>query len=859
MRRALPTLGLLSLLLWRPAAHGQGAEGEYVDHTLVKGDTCWALAQRYLGKPQRWPEIARANPHIGRCDHKKMEPGVIVRIPLSGEVPPLPAGAQGPKAGTGPTPEAEPRPRAETPTRPAPGPSDAPKAPPATEPTGRAEPTAKLPPPDARVTAMQPDVQARAPKDEGWLSARTGMDLWRGWRVNTLERASADIAFSNRTHVRLRENTLVIIYGDMVRPVRRRTTDATLDRGTLISQLDALAGKRGFSVTTPSVVATLHAGRAMVDVDAESGSTRVINHKGDPAEVRPRMKGGKKIGKPVRVVAGTGTIVIKGKRPAPPKPLPPRAQWVEAGPIRYLAAPGQGSTVGAQWASVKDATGYKVELSRAGGGRGAVALYEAPKQVDRFELQKIPPGRYAARVSVLKDGLEGPPSRAIGIEVGTLAMEISPPRNAQGQMQVAAGTALPSPPGMQCTTAGEGSPLGTPGETLQLSSPGVVRMMCTDASGRTVPGPTFAVAPVTVDLANEQRSPLERGQPRRLYLRISSDAPLPEAFSIVGPPGVEVQSLALEPTGLWGVTIIPSKEAPASFTLKVLPFDASPEARPLGLVDVTVVEPGATEGPMEGDDPTKVTSTPTESIGAVQPDLELAPTLMRAPDSIAQSPFARLGSPRALPVLDDTQRRVRIWTGSRGLPGNTEVPEALLSVGGRTHVLSRRQLRLEAGHVRVLRANLTTVTPAKVSGTWLNAGWRLGEGRPWATMLSMESWISSDDTQRLRLRPSASVSWRPARDWVLRTRQGASLGVDVAETLYASAYGVDLTLFGDIALGLQSTVTVGSLRGEGVSDIIAGPVAGLHLDWMAVMVAAQLVLSGEAEVPTVLFAVELKL
>jgi len=30
-------------------------------HTVVKGDTLWAIAQRYYGNGSRYPEIAKAN------------------------------------------------------------------------------------------------------------------------------------------------------------------------------------------------------------------------------------------------------------------------------------------------------------------------------------------------------------------------------------------------------------------------------------------------------------------------------------------------------------------------------------------------------------------------------------------------------------------------------------------------------------------------------------------------------------------------------------------------------------------------------------------------------------------------------
>jgi flagellum-specific peptidoglycan hydrolase FlgJ len=49
-----------------------------ITHTVVKGDTLWSLAARYLGNPKRWPEIQKAN---GGIDPKKLPIGKILKIP----------------------------------------------------------------------------------------------------------------------------------------------------------------------------------------------------------------------------------------------------------------------------------------------------------------------------------------------------------------------------------------------------------------------------------------------------------------------------------------------------------------------------------------------------------------------------------------------------------------------------------------------------------------------------------------------------------------------------------------------------------------------------------------------------------
>lgn len=47
-------------------------------HTVVRGDTLWAIASRYLGNPQRYPEIASLN---GVKNPNLIYPGTVFRIP----------------------------------------------------------------------------------------------------------------------------------------------------------------------------------------------------------------------------------------------------------------------------------------------------------------------------------------------------------------------------------------------------------------------------------------------------------------------------------------------------------------------------------------------------------------------------------------------------------------------------------------------------------------------------------------------------------------------------------------------------------------------------------------------------------
>ncbi|MDF3414368.1 peptidoglycan-binding protein LysM [Sulfitobacter sp. M57] len=59
-----------------------GGEGEPTFHTVEKGDTLSAIAQKTLGKASRYPEIFEANkPMLTHPD--KIYPGQVLRIPAA--------------------------------------------------------------------------------------------------------------------------------------------------------------------------------------------------------------------------------------------------------------------------------------------------------------------------------------------------------------------------------------------------------------------------------------------------------------------------------------------------------------------------------------------------------------------------------------------------------------------------------------------------------------------------------------------------------------------------------------------------------------------------------------------------------
>ena len=70
-----------------PPAPGPSPTRKLQVHTVRSGESLWKISARYLGRGDRWQEIARANP--GR-NLKRILPGMELHIPARGAAPPTP-------------------------------------------------------------------------------------------------------------------------------------------------------------------------------------------------------------------------------------------------------------------------------------------------------------------------------------------------------------------------------------------------------------------------------------------------------------------------------------------------------------------------------------------------------------------------------------------------------------------------------------------------------------------------------------------------------------------------------------------------------------------------------------------------
>lgn len=516
---------------------------ETFEYTIKKGDSCAKIATEVYGKREHYEVIHQYNRWLGAQMPHHLEPGQKLTLPK------------------------------------------------------------KLPPqlPDAEVTAARRKVEARSADTSDWSNATLGLDLYRGWRVNTHERSSAEITFRDDSRIEMRESTLVIIYGSSQSKARRKTTEAQLDRGSLRSRLGAYTGKsdRGVTVTTPSAVAEFEGGNSLVTVD-EGGTSRVANHGEGKASVR---SSGKKSGRKVKVKSKMGSKVSKGKPPTKPKPLPPTPAWIDRGPTMFVAAADQGGTIYGEWGAIAGAKSYRVEISQQADGRETIANQTTAADRHRFEMQQLPPGDYYVSIAAIDDdAFESPPSATRKLSVVPVylltpgaaplpeTVEAADATKPSTPTSVLRGTRLDVPGDLRCAVDD-----GEPSREPVLSAPGEHTISCVTKDDKPVPGFRVSVVDVTV-APSAQASTAVWGETATIEFSINADVPLPRRLWVEAPEGFLVGSPVPSEDGRWSVRVHADPGAPAEAELRVK-ADAGGEEVDLGPLNLTVEDAEHTSVP----------------------------------------------------------------------------------------------------------------------------------------------------------------------------------------------------------------------------------------------------------------------
>lgn len=701
---------------------------ETYEYRIQPGDTCAGIAERLFGNKRRWDLIHEHNPNMGPTPHR-LVPGQVLIMPRL---------EQGP---------------------------------------------------DARLTDVQRTVQARAPQDPDWERARQGKELYRGWRVNTLERASADVSFQDGSLVQMRQNTLIIIYGGVYRDARRKTTEASLERGTLRSRLSEFR----LEVKTPTAQAGLDGGSSVLSVDDE-GTSLLSNHEGGEAQFKVTM------GEAVRVKPGFGSKARKDTpRPSKPKPLPPTPTWNSGLEEIFSGIRTEGGTVRGAWSSVAAATSYRVEIAKDREGGEVVVATTVPSAVTSFEIHRLPEGIYFARVSTIdSEGFESPQSSAHPMNVHLVHLEL--PGQDANESAVAAladsneaplparvlpGTKVISPSGFRCGTESHDK-----AASFELAEAGVYEVVCTGTDGAAAPPVEVAVvAPVLEILEPETNEPLVRDDdPRRVMVAVQSELPLPDGAGFRVPGGCvldEVSSSGNATTMDLGAT----KECPDALALELVTGPAGDETV-LASVQFEVIESE------------RLDFAPNEALGLMLTPNVLGLTNDRREGSGPFATIAYLGDPK----LNNGKWR--------------------LSLGGEIAPVRRARIGI-AIPVDVHRSGVSPV-PVRDEGILVWGGYRIFMRRDFSLYTELGIWFPSAEESRsvvrTRFAPAIEGSYLLVDRILFRSRQGAILETSSGGPfLWASAYGIDIKLVRLLSISAELNVVLGKSGGDAVTGLGGGP------------------------------------
>jgi hypothetical protein len=675
--------------------------------------------------------------------------------------------------------------------------------------------------PDAKVTAVRRRVRSRAPGEQpDWAPAKVGQPLFQGWRVGTLERSTAELTFRDTSRVRLREHTLVIIYGASAGKARRTTSRAVLERGTLRSRLGELSGGPRLRVETPSARAELRGGEALVAVDGAETS-RVANHSGGPAEVSTPDGRGR-----VKVHPGMGTSVRRGSRPSRPRPLPPAPSWEDEEPSLFVGLEELGAKVWGSWARVDGAVSYIVEVEGEGEERRIEAI-RAPPSVHRFELQALPAGTYGVRVATVDArGFESRPSAPRAISVVELGLH--PPARAVGQdVQILAGTRLTVPGSLTCSV--DEARVDHP---FPLLEPGRRSVRCRDREGDEAPPIALEVAPVSVSVSGFERgAPLEltQGERHTFFASLETEAPLlvDLEVSVEAGPGLEAEVTGWD-SGQLDFALTATRGEPAHcFVDLVVPGEAGSARIARLSVEIVEAEAEGDDVPVE-DDPQPETGPSEDEWGLAGSGLSLGPGLPHEGSSLLfqQGSFG----------VRDVRRRgtgaflAAAYVGSRrGEPSD----EPWVSGGIRAAFLDER-LRFDIA--------LGVGDDGRPGGLWTAASSLALAGEVLALAVEVGAWLPFGDGQHetgaTRIAPSVDLAVTLGERVTLRSRQGALVEIESdGLALWSSAYAVDLWTVGPLGLGLEGMLLLGHDEGR----IFVAPTTAIALSLSFGLVALSVV------------------
>jgi hypothetical protein len=671
-------------------------------------------------------------------------------------------------------------------------------------------------PPPATLTAVEHEVERRAPDAAAFGDARSGDSLARGTQVRTHESSSAEITFRDRAAVTVRERTLVIVYGGRRRLVERSITHAELERGALRSRLAELAGDHPLEVETPTSEASL-GGAGIVSVE-EDGTSRLANHGDRRATI---VAGGER----VVVPPDTGVVVRRGERPSRPRRLLAAPRWRSDHRGFVIGFADRGATVSGGFDPVEGAARYRVEVARRADGADVIAAIELDASATEISVPGIPDGTvYVSVASIDDDGLEGrrSPWRAFSIRLARLVSpggtdavvpDTGPPR-------VLPGTWLVAPRGLTCRRADEAA-----SEIVTLGTLGPVSVTCTDGSTTSEP------AQIDIDVVAprlEVIGSLQRDRTSELGLLLTGDlVPPASAIALSAPDGIEIGRVRDDDGRLRAQVFVPI-DAPESITLTV-EILAGSQRFALGALDVPVRDPAGT---------------------ASFPVVPVPPPAPPRVERTVQSAYGDLAWPSMLALRDERRLGLGAWAYGAAIASDAGDPQVRVGGGARAHVrgvplrfalasqgdaLGDTQPIDRRGHLDLLASVGALLLDLDVVSLAIDLSAFLPTRR------------EPESLGRVRLAPSLELSVRPTEWLALRTRQGALVDVSaVGARLWAFALGGDVTLVRWLALGVELDGSVGHFADLDGAALALALGAELRVDGFELALGARFPLTSEA-------------
>ena len=326
-------------------------------------------------------------------------------------------------------------------------------------------------------------------------------------------------------------------------------------------------------------------------------------------------------GSKVQVPRDHGTFVEQGKKPAPPRPLPPRPRWTRGAQEMVVLVPaGMRGTFEGRWDAVRGAARYRVELAR--NAKFTIPIVDAVvgAGVRRFSARDLATGTYFARVAALdRARLEGRPSRVMRVQVARLKTSRALVEVKNGELEAVGllGLTLDPKTAASAEVAVDGGAF-LPGTTpVRLSKPGVHEIKVRHRGGRVITSLKVRLLAVTGKLAAPAK-PLEvKGAAREVRLQVRDEKGRPAALpglALRAWPGGELKLRALA-AGDFAASLT----APLVHSGEPVRLVASWAAGELGRIEVRVKAP---PGPVQK--PTPPPAAPAAPAEFIWPEAPVA-------------------------------------------------------------------------------------------------------------------------------------------------------------------------------------------------------------------------------------------